>query len=126
MTFGYHPVGVFAALLNAHRWRSSRLDWLGSRDAASISRAPSGGLMIGVAATIAIWPVGSRTIEVRTRFATSEVTIDVHIDGPGFPPDTVARLFKRDALNVRGDSNDSTLAMRKREADRRAMLAAGQ
>jgi two-component system OmpR family sensor kinase len=33
---------------------------------------------------------------------TAEVTIDVQDDGPGIPPDTVSRLFKRDGLNVRG------------------------
>jgi signal transduction histidine kinase len=32
----------------------------------------------------------------------STVTIDVQDDGPGIPADTVARLFKRDGLNVRG------------------------
>jgi signal transduction histidine kinase len=30
------------------------------------------------------------------------VTIDVQDDGPGIPPDTVRRLFKRDGLNVCG------------------------
>jgi signal transduction histidine kinase len=45
-----------------------------------------------------------KTIEVSTRHdpATAEVTIDVQDDGPGIPPDTVSRLFKRDGLIVRG------------------------
>lgn len=45
-----------------------------------------------------------KAIDVRARYdaARSEVTIEVQDDGPGIPPDTVARLFKRDGLNVRG------------------------
>jgi signal transduction histidine kinase len=45
-----------------------------------------------------------KRIDVRARHdpATAEVTIDVEEDGPGIPPDTVSRLFKRDGLNVRG------------------------
>jgi signal transduction histidine kinase len=45
-----------------------------------------------------------KRIEVRARHdpAAAEVTIDVEDDGPGIPPDTVSRLFKRDGLNVRG------------------------
>jgi len=33
--------------------------------------------------------------------ARSQVTIEVHDDGLGIPADTVARLFKRDGLDVR-------------------------
>jgi signal transduction histidine kinase len=48
--------------------------------------------------------LAGKTIDVRTRYDVekSEVTIDVQDDGPGIPPDTVARLFRRDGLNVRG------------------------
>jgi signal transduction histidine kinase len=44
------------------------------------------------------------TIGVRSSYerATSEVTIEVQDDGPGIPGETVARLFRRDGLNVRG------------------------
>ena len=45
-----------------------------------------------------------RTIHVRVGFvpASSQVTIEVQDDGPGILADSVARLFKRDGLNVRG------------------------
>ena len=44
------------------------------------------------------------TIDVRVNYdhAASEMTIEVKDDGPGIPADTVARLFKRDGLNVQG------------------------
>jgi hypothetical protein len=44
------------------------------------------------------------TIHVGAGFdpARSQLTIEVQDDGPGIPADTVARLFKRDGLNVRG------------------------
>jgi signal transduction histidine kinase len=43
-------------------------------------------------------------IAVRAGFdpARAELTIEVQDDGPGIPADTIARLFKRDSLNVRG------------------------
>jgi signal transduction histidine kinase len=48
--------------------------------------------------------LGSRSIAVRAALDSeaTEVSIDVQDDGPGIPPDTVARLFKRDGLNVQG------------------------
>jgi two-component system, NtrC family, sensor histidine kinase KinB len=47
---------------------------------------------------------GGGTIDVRTGYdaTRSEITIEVRDDGPGIPADTVARLFRRDGLNVRG------------------------
>lgn len=44
------------------------------------------------------------TINVRAAFdaTTSQLAIEVQDDGPGVQADTVARLFKRDGLNVRG------------------------
>jgi signal transduction histidine kinase len=44
------------------------------------------------------------TISVCVTFdpSNSVMTIDVEDDGPGIPADTVARLFARDGLNVRG------------------------
>jgi signal transduction histidine kinase len=44
------------------------------------------------------------TINVRAGFdpASSQVIIEVQDDGPGVPAGTVARLFTRDGLNVRG------------------------
>jgi signal transduction histidine kinase len=49
-------------------------------------------------------PLAGKTIDVRTSYAParSELTIDVHDDGPGIPADTVNRLFRHDGLNVRG------------------------
>jgi signal transduction histidine kinase len=43
-------------------------------------------------------------IDVRVAFdsARSQVAIDGHDDGLGIPADTVARLFRRDGLNVQG------------------------
>jgi signal transduction histidine kinase len=48
--------------------------------------------------------MGGGTINVHAGFDStrSRVTIDVQDDGPGIPADTVARLFKRDGLDVRG------------------------
>ena len=48
--------------------------------------------------------MGGEAIAVRVGFdpARSHVTIEVHDDGMGIPADTVARLFRRDGLNVRG------------------------
>jgi signal transduction histidine kinase len=45
-----------------------------------------------------------RSITVGAAFDPSagEVSIEVRDDGPGIPPDTVARLFRRDGLNVQG------------------------
>jgi signal transduction histidine kinase len=44
------------------------------------------------------------TITVRARFdpASSNLLIEVKDDGPGVQAETVARLFRRDGLNVRG------------------------
>jgi signal transduction histidine kinase len=44
------------------------------------------------------------TIAVRAAFdpLSFQVILEVQDDGPGIPPDTVARLFRRDGLNVRG------------------------
>jgi signal transduction histidine kinase len=44
------------------------------------------------------------TINVRAGFdpTRSQMTIEVQDDGPGIQADTVARLFRRDGLNVRG------------------------
>ena len=48
--------------------------------------------------------LGGKAIHVRASFdaGSSEATIEVSDDGPGIPADTVARLFMRDGLNVRG------------------------
>jgi signal transduction histidine kinase len=48
--------------------------------------------------------LGSRSIAVRATLDSNatEVSIEVQDDGPGISPDTVARLFKRDGLNVQG------------------------
>jgi signal transduction histidine kinase len=51
--------------------------------------------------------LGSRqggTISVRAGFdpASSQLIIEVQDDRPGVPANTVARLFRRDGLNVRG------------------------
>jgi len=48
--------------------------------------------------------ISGGAIDVRAGFdrASAELTIEVQDDGPGIPADTVARLFKRDSLNVRG------------------------
>jgi NtrC-family two-component system sensor histidine kinase KinB len=48
--------------------------------------------------------LSGRTIGVTTSYdrATAEIAVEVRDDGPGIPQDTVARLFKRDGLNVRG------------------------
>lgn len=48
--------------------------------------------------------ISGGTIDVRAGFdpASAQLTIEVGDDGPGIPADTVARLFKRDSLNVRG------------------------
>jgi signal transduction histidine kinase len=48
--------------------------------------------------------LAGKAIDVRSAYdpATSEIIIDVQDDGPGIPADTVARLFRRDGLNVRG------------------------
>ena len=47
---------------------------------------------------------GKGTIRVRTRFDASRalLRIEVQDDGPGVQAETIARLFNRDALNVRG------------------------
>ena len=47
---------------------------------------------------------GGKAISVRTTLdrASREITIEVRDDGPGILADTVARLFTRDGLNVRG------------------------
>ena len=47
-------------------------------------------------------PGGSIAVRVGFDSTRSELTIDVQDDGPGIPADTVARLFKRDGLNVMG------------------------
>jgi len=49
-------------------------------------------------------PLSGRMIDVRASQdpVASEVTIEVQDDGPGIPADTIARLFRRDGLNVRG------------------------
>ncbi len=48
--------------------------------------------------------VGMGTIRVVVGFdaAAAQLTTEVHDDGPGIPADTVARLFRRDGLNVAG------------------------
>ena len=48
--------------------------------------------------------LSARTIGVTTSYdrAKAELAVEVRDDGPGIPADTVARLFKRDGLNVRG------------------------
>ena len=48
--------------------------------------------------------MGGGRIAVRTSFdpTRSLLTIEVEDDGPGIPADTVARLFRRDGLNLRG------------------------
>jgi signal transduction histidine kinase len=45
---------------------------------------------------------GTVVVKVAFEASRSQLTIDVQDDGPGIPADTVARLFKRDGLNVRG------------------------
>ena len=47
-------------------------------------------------------PRGTITVRVGFDPVSSQVVIEVQDDGPGIPADTVARLFKRDGLNVRG------------------------
>ena len=49
-----------------------------------------------------LMPGGTITVRVGVDPISSQVAIEVQDDGPGVPADTVARLFKRDGLNVRG------------------------
>jgi signal transduction histidine kinase len=47
-------------------------------------------------------PRGTIRVRVTHDAAAASVTIEVRDNGPGIPSESVARLFKRDGLNVRG------------------------
>ncbi len=47
-------------------------------------------------------PRGKISVHATFDSSSSGLNIEVHDDGPGIPPDTVARLFRHDGLNVRG------------------------